>query len=218
MFKGASLLLLLSFLGTHILSETMFFTEILQSNRGPFHYSLLHTAHTQGGQGGKVLSYFALDKEKDNYWDTTEGDLRLSVILYNSIDLLETVGWANIVGNDFTPDKLGKLAWSFKTLGHNPLATYLDEHFSEQEGHHLMNISFLPQYYVTSSEGYQANSYKNNVLTLWGQSDSCGDYALGVDFVGYTDAVPEPSSYLIMIIAALLLYCRQKVVNQEKTA
>ncbi len=187
-------------------------TSTPQENTGSFLHNVFHTADSNGGAGGSILAWFDLDTTQSSTWDPVSGALSLHVNVYSDAGLSNLIGTAHGVhgsdaleGSDFNAfdnSMIGVIDWNIDLTGASAFATYMTGKLGAQpSGGWTLGLQYADHNYVTSSQGYRANSWENGAVTLWGADGTrrangyqFDNAILGTDLVFTARAVPIPGA------------------------
>ena len=192
----------------------------------PLPHTNFHASNTGSGTGGSILGWANLSSAAPSTYDPVTGDLDLHLNLYTTSanalanDPIQSIGEAhgvssNLVGSDFNQfdgNVIGTIDWTFDT---NVALVFFQ--------HPLMTnvtMTFVDFDYVTTADGFTANTWDGKNLTLWGADgtylgagfEGGGKFdvestTIGFDFVGVTDGtvIPEPSSMMLLLMGTTCL-------------
>jgi hypothetical protein len=178
--------------------------------------------------GGEVLGWANLNPNVDSTYDPVSGALDLYLRIFGShlsaeantspIGLAHGIG-SGLFGSLFTADPLtpgsgtgdvnGTIAWDFDFF------VYLEFFDDTPNLRPTVTMQFVDFNYVTTEDGFVANTWDGTNLTLWGADGTYPEGSMdgkfdsstttiGFDFVGVvgptTTMVPEPSSIMLLLM------------------
>ncbi|MEZ5563762.1 MAG: VPLPA-CTERM sorting domain-containing protein [Gammaproteobacteria bacterium] len=146
-----------------------------QETGGGFLHNVFHSANANGGASGTIWAWVDLDTSygASNDWNAATGALEIHVNIYADSALTSLQGTAvgtsaNLLGANFSAPNaqngglLGNIVWDFDAAA----LAYLQS--KDAAITDLLSQAFVDRNYVTSANGFQANSLANNSVTLWG--------------------------------------------------
>lgn len=236
--KASMLLFAISFIifsCQPVMADIIPINEILQNDSGGFQHSFFHTADRFGGEGGTKLARILYNDSIQGGYDPITGDLFFlaDVVnvnnanhVYGSVTANSTDLYASGFTGNSTGNILGIIEWEidlFLAAGPNIFSDYISANFQETNGTYNVLIPYHDLDFSTSNQGFTANSITRDLdgkithKTLWGKSDPAlqgYDYGghLGNDIViEYGEnAVPEPSTYVLLGLCALLYFFHRR--------
>ncbi|NND00614.1 MAG: PEP-CTERM sorting domain-containing protein [Gammaproteobacteria bacterium] len=187
---------------------------------GPLRVNNFHSADEAGGTAGDILAWFDLDTSATNFWNEVSGDLSMTVDLFDDETFANGVGSAtasssNLIAANInengsrTAGLIGNILWTFDATA---IAFFNTLGLDVSSG---ITMSFMDiGYSQTTSDGDVANSYVDNLATLWG---SDGDFnpstgamdgaTLGVDM---QMEMPEPGVLALLMLGVAGLGATRK--------
>lgn len=146
---------------------------------GSFIHNVFHTAGAHGGAGGFIKAWFDLDTTQTSTWDPTTGALNLYVNVFANSSFTTQIGSAVGVTsvdplrasdfNNFDNSVIGVIDWSITLPTGSAFRHYLKNHVGHEADHVWdLSLSYIDHDYVTSGQGFRANSWEDDHVTLWG--------------------------------------------------
>jgi hypothetical protein len=190
---GASAALSMSLLSITASAASLTIVSTPTEVSGPFRHNVFHAASGSGGASGSIYAWLNLDTTGPaSTWDSTTGALTLYLDVFS--DQAQTTKVGSAIGTSVNLDSanmnttgnqdggiIGNISWDFDA---GALA-----HMQGNDGDILNNTSqvFIDDNYATSTAGYQANTYDNGFVTLWGADtdaliDSGPSFTTGTTF------------------------------------
>ena len=206
-------------------------TSMPVQTAGDLPHTNFHSAKLGDGTGGGVLGWANLSPDAVSTYDPVTGALDLYLKIYSSsldsatnnpdrsIGNAHGVG-SDLVGSQFTADPLifgsgtgnviGTITWTFDFF------VYLEFFDAIPEIIPPVTMQFVDFNYVTTEDGFVANTWDGTNLTLWGADGTyledgkfdVSTTTIGFDFVGVTTGspvVPEPSSFMLLLMGTTCL-------------
>ena len=179
---------------------------------GPFRHNVFHAASGSGGGSGSIYAWLTLDTNLASTWDPGNGNLTIYLNVYS--DQAQSILEGSVVGtstnllvanmntsNNQDGGILGNISWAFDA---GSLAYMQGENASIANN---TSQVFIDDNYATSSAGYQANSYENGFVTLWGANATALNGAAGPSFdTGLTTFGTDLVFQVVPIPAAVWLF------------